>query len=125
MTEQLIHLFDTCLSDAFKEAHGIRPRGVYKEWWTQAELEAEYQYLSEICEQNMEEERKAEKQALIKFNELISDTIMHGAADRETAIRWLVDGEDLEWNEQDLQYFFWGHGLSYEIQNEWSKSLMN
>jgi len=118
----LIHVCDTSLSDMYKDANGFRPRH-YKEWWTKAELEAELAHLQRVIVYEMEAERKRESEALIKFEILISRTIKHGAADRETAIKWLVDSEDLEWNVQDLQYFFWGHGLSYEIQNEWSAKL--
>lgn len=122
----LIHISKTDLSDFHKDAFGFRPkRMMYKEWWSPAELEAEYANLSRICEQNRIEEDAAEKQALIEFDELIANTIKLGAGDRETAIKWLVDGENLEWNEYDLQYFFWGYGLSYEIQNEWAKALTN
>lgn len=120
----LIHISETDLSDFHKDAFGFRPRvGNYKVWWSEDELEAEYEYLSRICNQNMREEEAAEKQALIEFEELIVKTIKLGAHDRKTAIKWLVDAEDLEWNEYDLQYFFWGYNLSYQIQNEWAKAL--
>jgi len=123
MTE-LIHFSKTDLSDFSKEAYGFRCRS-YKEWWTKDELEAEYARLSFICDDNMLYETKRESEALVQFEMLIKRTIALGASDRETAIRWLVDGEDLEMTEQDLQYFFWGHGLSYEIQNKWAKDLCN
>lgn len=120
MTE-LIHISDTDLSDYFKDAHGFRPRSIYKEWWTPSELEAEYHHLSEICKENMIREEAAEHQALIDFNKLVEETIALGARDKETAIRWLVDGEDLTMTEYDLEYFFWGHGLSYELQKKMAK----
>lgn len=123
MTE-LIHFSKTDLSDFSKEAYGFRFRS-YKEWWTKDELEAEYAHLSSICDENIAIETEREERALVDFEALIQETIALGASDRETAIRWLVDGEDLEMTEQDLQYFFWGHGLSYEIQNKWSKELCN
>jgi hypothetical protein len=123
--ENLIHIHDTDLSDLYKDAHGFRPRGIYKEWWTKDELEVEYSYLSKVCHENDIAEIKAEKKALITFEKLIANTIEYGAPDRETAIRWLIDGEGLEWNEYDLKYFFWIHGLSYEIQNNWTNELIN
>jgi hypothetical protein len=119
----LIHIEQTDLSDFYKEAWGIRPRGVYKEWWTKDELEAEYQHLGDICTQNRICERNAEKQALIEFKQLIQKTIQLGAGDRETAIKWLVQAEGLEFNSYDLEYFFWGYGLSYRLQKTWTKAL--
>jgi hypothetical protein len=123
MTE-LIHFSETDLSDFSKDAYGFRCR-TYKEWWSKDELEAEYKRLSAICEDNYLADTKRESEALVQFEILIKRTINYGAADRETAIKWLVQGEGLEFNEYDLQYFFWGHGLSYEIQNKWAKELCN
>lgn len=119
----LIHISETDLSDFFKDANGFRPRGIYKEWWTEEELEQEYQYLAKVCEENRIMEEAREHQAELDFNKLIEDTIAHGAADRLTAIKWLVDAEGLGMNEYDLKYFFWGYGLSYEYQNEWARKL--
>lgn len=118
----LIHVSNTDLSDYYKDAFGFRPRH-YKEWWTKEELEAEYEYLFRTIKSEMEAEAKAEKQALKVFKDLIKKTISYGAGNRLNALKWLVDGEDLEWNEIDLQYFFWSHGLSFKLQNIWSKAL--
>ena len=118
----MIHIQETDLSDFYKDAYGVRPRH-FKEWWTQKELDAEYEYLSKVCEDNMICESHREAEALVNFENLITRTIAYGAGDRKTAIRWLVQGENLEMTEYDLQYFFWGHGLSYEIQNEWARQL--
>jgi CRISPR/Cas system CMR-associated protein Cmr5 small subunit len=120
---EMIHIWNTDLSDMYKDAYGVRPRH-YKEWWTKDELEAEYKHLQRQIVFSMEEEKKAESEAFMRFEILIRRTIKYGAGDCKTAIRWLVDGEDLEWNEHDLKYFFWKHGLSYEIQNEWAKALV-
>ena len=121
----LIHISETDLSDFYKDAYGIRPRGVYKEYWTEAELEAEYHHLSEVCKDNRIMEEAREHQALEDFNKLVDETIAYGAGDKDTAIRWLVQGEGLEMHSYDLEYFFWGHGLSYELQREWGKKYSN
>jgi len=119
----MIHISNTDLSDLHKDAFGFRPRGIYQEWWDEKELENEYNFLNSICEQNMKDEAVLEASSLVNFENLIKKTIEYGADDRETAIKWLVDSENLEFNEYDLQYFFWKYGLSYEIQNKWAKEL--
>lgn len=121
--EKLINFSETMLSDMYKEANGFRPRH-YKEWWTEAELEAEYAYLSKEIDYAIKREKYAEKKALKAFKQLIKETISYGAADRNTAIRWLVQGEGLDWNVSDLKYFFWGHGLSWVLQNRWANALV-
>jgi hypothetical protein len=115
---KMINIYEeyTDLSDLYKEAHGVRPRH-YKALWTEEELEAEYKHLSAIAEENFKEEEKREAQALVEFEKLLQDTIDLGAGDRETAMRWLIEGS----GEYDLGYFFWEHGLSYEIQLDWAK----
>jgi len=121
----LIHINQTDLSDFFKEANGFRPRDIYKDWWTQEELDAEYKRLNQICEENRIIETKREEESLQRFNILIYRTIKNGAGNRKTAIRWLLQAEKLDFNLHDLQYFFWKYGLSYEIQNKWAKDLTN
>jgi hypothetical protein len=113
--ENLIHFSDTSLSDMFKDANNFRPRH-YKEWWTPSELEEEYNYLQAQIERVMAEERAAEESALVEFNKLVEDTIALGAGDRETAIKWLMDAENVDTSYlQDVEHFFWSYGLSYEL----------
>jgi hypothetical protein len=119
----LIHISTTMLSDMFKEANGFRPKH-YKEWWTAEELKEKYAMLQQDIDDSIKREQYAEKQAVKKFKKLIKETISYGAGDRETAIRWLVQGEGLDWNVEDLKYFFWGHGLSWVLQNRWSNALV-
>jgi urocanate hydratase len=120
--DKKIHISKTDLSDFHKDAFGFRPRGIYQEWWTEDELEAEYQYLSNVCEENRIMEEAKHHQALLDFNKLIEETISYGASDRKTAIRWLLQGEEIDVNwSQDVEHFFWNHGLSWEKINEFKK----
>lgn len=120
----LIHVFDTDLSDFFKDAYGFRPRHNYKEWWTNEELQEEYDHLSFICKENMKIEKNEQEKALVCFETLIKETIEHGAKDRKTAIRWLIEGEDLDLNHsQDIEHFFWSHGLSWELIDKFKNEI--
>jgi hypothetical protein len=120
----LIHFSKTDLSDFSKQANGFRCR-TYKEWWTKEELEEEYRYLGAVCEENRIMDEAREHQAMLDFNKVVEETVANGAGDEDTAIRWLVQAEGLEFNEYDLEYFFWGYGLSYEIQKEFAKKMSN
>lgn len=125
MTEK-IHIWDTGLSDFHKDAYGFRPRGHYQEWWTQEELDAEYDRLSALCEENRVREEAQEKQALVEFEELIKETIANGAADRQTAIRWLMQAEGVNVNSsQDVEYFFWLNNLGWEKIDEFKKPYID
>lgn len=121
----LIHFSKTDLSDFSKEANGFRCR-TYKEWWTKEELEEEYHHLGAICEENRIRDEARNHQAMLDFNKVVEETIANGAGDKDTAIRWLVQAEGLELNSKyDLEYFFWGYGLSYEKQIELTKKILD
>lgn len=118
----LIHVSETDLSDWYKEAFGIRPR-YYKEWWTKDELEAEYNHLSRICEENLKSEKIRQEAAYKRFEKLIEKVIGYGAGNRETAIRWLIEADDfcdIEYK-QDVEHFFWSMGLSWEKTEEYMR----
>ena len=117
----MIHFSETMLSDMFKDAHGFRPRH-YKEWWTEDELKAEYDYLQRAIEDEMARQDAAEAKAEIEFEKMIAETINIGAKDRDTAIRWLMQAEDVDTRYvQDVEQFFWSLGLSYEKYTEYGK----
>jgi len=115
MADNLIHIFDTLLSDIHKDAFGFRPRGHYKDWWTQEELDAEYDRLDLICQANQEAEYIRNEHEQVRFEELIQETINYGAGDRKTAMRWLIQGEGLNIDyKQDVDHFFWMQGIGWE-----------
>lgn len=119
----LIHITNTSLSDMFKDAEGFRPRH-YKEFWTHSELEEEYGYLQARIEESMATDALRHKYALESFNTLIEETIALGAADRKTAIRWLMDAENVDTSyRQDVEHFFWNQGLSFEMIDKLTKDF--
>ena len=84
----LIHISKTLLSDHWKDVFGSRP-GHYKSWWIKQELQAEHDSLDSM----FEDEYFAAQQ---EQEEAIQAAIQAGAADRETALRWLTQAEEGE-----------------------------
>lgn len=127
----MIHINDTLLSDTYKDAFGIRPRH-YKEWWTEEELRVEYTHLGRIISDNMAAEETAQAIALESFNKLVEKTMAHGAGDRMTAIRWLLQAEGIELNPassigylyQEVEHAFWKYGLSFEKVDELTSEIL-
>lgn len=84
------------ISDLHKDARGFRPSS---DWMTRfrassfAEQEAEWNALCAELDRAMEEEERAQQQAITRFEARVSDLIASGAGDRATAIRWIVDAE--------------------------------
>ena len=120
---QMVHVSDACLSDYHKDAYGFRPH-YSKMWWTYDEVEAEIDHLCKESEAEYKRECARQELALKEFEELVKETMSYGAKDRETAIRWLMDGEDVDLHyKQDVEHFFWKHGLSFEKIDEFTKKF--
>lgn len=105
------------LSDIYKDAYGMRPRGVYNvEAMTVAEINAEIDFLHKISMENMEDEARVEAIRDEEFKALVQKTIDLGAGDEVTALKWLFDGSGLksEWfSFQDLEHFVWQYGILF------------
>jgi len=120
----MIHIHETMLSDMFKDANGYRPRH-YKEFWTEAELEAEYEHLELMIKENMEREKIQHAIALDEFEARIDETISLGAGNRKDAIRWLMEAEGVfnKHHQQDIEHFFWNQGISFDMIDKYTKEI--
>jgi hypothetical protein len=65
-----------------------------------------------------DEEEARKTVAVEDFEQKIADLIEMGAADRETAIRWFLDGMDLhECDLHDAGFICYELGLPYSMEN--------
>jgi len=96
--------------DMYKDAYGVRPRGVDTSAWTLADFDAEFQLLGEIIKQEDIARKAAETEAIAKFEKHVTDTICMGARDRETALRWIMDASNAN---GDWEYLCYDLGLPY------------
>ena len=107
------------ISDAHKDAYGFRPRGYDWENMEVAELEAWADRLSDAVVEAIAEEEAAHERARIEWNAAIGAAIAAGAGDRETAIRWLLEAEELDeydfWYGSDYINFTFGVGYRYNL----------
>jgi hypothetical protein len=109
---------DNTVSDLFKDVRGFRPSEYFWEEWTQAPADVKQMIWDNLCnelEDEMAREREAEARALADFGQSIVDNINLGADSIETAIRWMLEAEEL--TQHDLaygaDYVAWKFGLSY------------
>ena len=96
--------------DMYKDAYGVRPRGVDTSTWTLADFDAEFQLLGEIIKQEDIARKAAETDAIEKFEQHVTNTICMGARDRETALRWIMDASNAN---GDWEYLCYDLGLPY------------
>ena len=69
----------------------------------------------------MEAEAEEEKVRVKEFEDRITQTIIDGANDRKTAIKWILQGEGLA-DEADAGYVCFSLGLPYSMENEFKKA---
>ena len=96
--------------DMYKDAYGVRPRGVDTSTWTLADFDAEFKLLGEIIKQEDIARKAAETEAIEKFEQHVINTMCMGARDRETALRWIMDASNAN---GDCEYLCYDLGLPY------------
>ena len=96
--------------DMYKDAYGVRPRGIDTSAWTLEEFEAEFKTLGRVIEQEEIARKEAEAEATTKFEQHVTNTMCMGAKDRATALRWIMDASQAD---GDWEYFCFLNGLPY------------
>jgi len=97
--------------DMYKDAHGIRPRGIDTGTWTLEQFQQEFEYLGRVIADNENQRKVFEADAIEKFEKHVTDTICMGARDRETALRWIMDASNAN---GDWEYLCYDLGLPYQ-----------
>ena len=95
--------------DMYKDAYGVRPRGVDTSTWTLEQFDAEFKGLGRVIEQEAIASKIAEAEAIVKFEDRVTN-LMHTGTNRERVIAWLMDAEHAN---GDFEYFCYTQGLPY------------
>ena len=95
--------------DMYKDAYGVRPRGVDTSSWTEADFENEFASLGAVIEQEDVARKAAEACAIVEFEDRVTN-LMHTGTNRERVIAWLMDAEGAN---GDHEYFAFTQGLPY------------
>jgi hypothetical protein len=97
--------------DMYKDAHGVRPRGIDTSTWTMQDFQLEFASLEAVIVREEANRQVAEKEAVAKFEQHVTNTICMGARDRETALRWIMDASNAN---GDWEYLCYDLGLPYQ-----------
>ena len=117
---------DTIFSDLCKDVYGTRApaRSGHLSHFYNETPENKQKIWDDLCDQLddvMAEEAAREKEAIAIFETRVQDTIEIGAGNRETALRWILEGEfgkDLgHWTMQP-GYACYTFGIPYSYENE-------
>jgi hypothetical protein len=96
--------------DMYKDAYGVRPRGIDTSSWTEEEFEAEFVSLSKTIGANYKEQLVAEEAATIDFEMRVQGLMTSGAKSYEMALRWIHEAEGSDGDEEYLCFLV---GLPY------------
>ena len=95
--------------DMYKDAYGVRPRGIDTTSWTLAEFDREFEFLANMIQQNYEQEQADQKVAIAEFEDKVLN-LMHTGTNRERVVAWLMDSVDANGDRDYACYLF---GLPY------------
>jgi hypothetical protein len=98
------------LWDAYKDAHGIRPRFMNMQEMSLEELKKELEYCCRTIEQNEIQRKADEEVAMHDFEMRVQNLMVSGAKSREQALRWVHEAEGSDGDDEYLCYLL---GLPY------------
>jgi hypothetical protein len=90
--------------DFYKEVHGVRPRWVNHEEATVEWYRGQLAALQRQADINWQEQLVREGEATAKFEKSIDSLIASGAGDRATAIRWIHEANETNYDSEYLCY---------------------
>ena len=96
--------------DMYKDAYGVRPRGVDTSTWTEYAFQVEFEHLALVIQQEDIARKEAEASAVIRFEAQIDSLISAGAVSREAALKWIHEAEGTS---GDDEYLCFTLGLPY------------
>ena len=90
--------------DAYKDAHGFRPRHIDTTTLTVDELKSDIARLADIIQDNERVRLEEEAAAVVRFETRVASIIELGARDRAMALRWIHEAEDTDGDDEYLCY---------------------
>ena len=106
----VVEQYDCTYWDMYKDAYGVRPRGINTDSWTEADFEAEFVSLSKVIERESILRKEAEEVAMIAFEMRVQELMSSGAKSYEMAMRWIHEAEGTDGDDEYLCFLV---GLPY------------
>ena len=96
--------------DMYKDAYGVRPRGIDTSSWSESDFEAEFVSLSRTIDAEYKDQLAREEVAMHDFEMRMLGLLQTGAKDRAMAMRWIHEAEGTGGDDEYLCYTL---GLPY------------
>ena len=98
--------------EGYKDAYGVKGRHYDFAAMTLEDLREEADRISAAINVAIAEEKEREAEDLTAFEKEIEDVIGYGAGDRETALRWMTDGETF-YHGQCVEHWVYSKGILF------------
>jgi len=96
--------------DMYKDAYGVRPRGIDTTAWTEADFEREFFQLSVTIAEEDRQRKESQEKASHDFEMRILSLQQTGAKTRDMAMRWVHEAEGSNGDDEYLCFLI---GLPY------------
>lgn len=100
------------ISDMNKEINGVRPSLAPFNSQTETELLAEIERLQPLVDEVVEAEKQADTMSIARFNDEIATFLQQGAANRSTAIRWMLQAQGYDESPEDANWICYNNGIN-------------
>ena len=111
--------------EGHKDAFGVKGRHYDFDAMSLEDLRSTAAYIERSIEESIAAEQAAEAQALEEFEHCVAETIRYGAGDRQTALRWMTQGETF-YHHQCVERWVWDQGILFtDYGRELVKELMD
>jgi len=96
--------------DLYKEAYGVRPRGIDTSTWTEDMFNKEFEELTRVIDREYDLRKQSQNKAEVDFEMRVQSIMACGAKDRAMALRWIHEAEGTN---GDDDFLCWTLGLPY------------
>jgi hypothetical protein len=96
--------------DMYKDAYGVRPRGIDTSTWTEYAFQVEFEHLSLVIQQEETARKESEASAAVRFEAQMDSLMQAGAVSRDAALKWIHEAEGSDGDDEYLCFLL---GLSY------------
>ena len=100
------------ISDMNKDINGVRPLLAPFNSMTETELRAEIERLQPMVDEAVEHEKMIDAKCITLFNDEITTFIQQGAADRTTAIRWMLQAQGYDESPENADYICYNNSIN-------------
>ena len=107
---------ETSVYEMHKEAYGVKGRHYNFSKMSTKDLEKELDHLCDVAKREAEIEKRQEEDNLKAFESRIDEALSLGAENREAAIKWILQAEGLD-KEEDKGYICYTLGLDYDKEH--------